>query len=219
MARGPRTAALPRPKDTAADNNSVGTLLRQSNGANGTSPKNGMHLRREYVLLVPEEPEGSRANSGTWARGDDHGATRGTAEEGRTETPMEVKTGQCALLARGMQDDGNKAQIPPDRLRALNACGHPVGEGGGGTLTRQRSPTACSQRTEGDPPTWQRATLARGHGREEVGGPLTQQRAQTARAQGSEGTTPARPCAAPERSQGGEEEGEPPQITVRTTCA
>ena len=68
-----------------------------------------------------------------------------------------------------------RRRAPPDLLRALNVCGHPGGEGEGGTLTQQRMPTACSQGLEGDPLTRQCATLARGHEREIVGVPPTQQ--------------------------------------------
>ena len=78
MARGPRTAALPRPRDTAAADDNAGNLPQQSDGANGARPKNGMHLRREYGLLATEDPEGGRANTGPWERGDGHGATGGT---------------------------------------------------------------------------------------------------------------------------------------------
>ena len=53
--------------------------------------------------------------------------------------------------------------------RAHNACGHPGGEGGGGTLTWQRALTACSLGAEGYPLTPQRVTLARDHGRETFG--------------------------------------------------
>ena len=126
MARRPRTAPLPRPSGTAVDDDSAGPLPRQSDGAR---PENGMHPRREYGLLAPEEPEGGRANAGPRARGDCHGSTRVTVEKGRTETPMEAETGQCALLARGMQEDGEEVQSPPDWSRALNVCGH---SGGGG---------------------------------------------------------------------------------------
>ena len=96
-----------------------------------------MHPRRKYGVLAPEEPEGGQANRWTRARGDGHGATRGTAKEGRTETPTKDDTGQRALLARGMQENGDEAKRPPDRLHALNACSHPEGEGGGGTQTRR----------------------------------------------------------------------------------
>ena len=78
VAHGPRTAAFPHPSGTAADNDSVGPLPRQSDSADGARPENGMHLRRKYGLLAPEEPEGSRSNAGPRARGDGHRATRGT---------------------------------------------------------------------------------------------------------------------------------------------
>ena len=109
-------AALPRPSGTAVDNDSAGPLPRKSNGADGARSKNGMHLRRKYNLLASEEPEGGRANAGSRARGDGHGATRETVEEGRTETPTEAKNGQRSLLARDMHEDGSEDQIPPDRL-------------------------------------------------------------------------------------------------------
>ena len=73
-------------RDTEVDENSAGPLPRQSDGTDGARPKNGMHPRCEYGLLAPEEPEGGRSNTGPWVRGDGHGATRGTAEKGRTET-------------------------------------------------------------------------------------------------------------------------------------
>ena len=166
-----------------------------------------MHSHRKYGLLAPEEPEEGQAKTGPRARGDSHRSTRGTAEEGQTE----AKTGQRVLLACGMQEEGNEVQRTPDRSRALNVCGHPGGEEGGGTLTQQRAPTVRSQGPEGDPLTRQRAILARSHGRQTVRGPPTQQRAQTARWQGGEGATSERPCATPARSQGEEEEGDPPE--------
>ena len=83
MARGLRNSAAPHPRDTATDDNSAGPLPRKSNGTNGARPENGMHLHRNYGLFASEEPEGGRSKVGHWVRGDDHGATRGTAEEGR----------------------------------------------------------------------------------------------------------------------------------------
>ena len=53
---------------------------------------------------------------GIWAQRDSHGATRGMAEEGRTETTTEEKTGQRALLARSMQKDSNEERIPPQTV-------------------------------------------------------------------------------------------------------
>ena len=102
-------------RDTAADNDSVVPLPRQSNGTDGARPQNGMHLRRKYGLLAPEEPEGGQANAGTLARGDGHGVTRGTVAEGRMEIDTGFETGQHALLAHcGMQEGGNEEKIPPD---------------------------------------------------------------------------------------------------------
>ena len=80
----PSTAALPLPhRGMAADDDSIGSQKRQSDGADGASPENGTHPRRKYRLLAPEEleePEGGRANAGPRAPGDGHGATRGTVE-------------------------------------------------------------------------------------------------------------------------------------------
>ena len=58
MAHEPRLAALPRPSGKAEDNNSVGALPRQSDGANDAKSKNSIHPRRDYDLLASEEPEG-----------------------------------------------------------------------------------------------------------------------------------------------------------------
>ena len=135
MAREPRTAAPLRPRDTAAYNDRVGPLPRQYDSTDGARPENGMHPRREYILLTPEDLEGGQSNAGPRARGGGHRATRRMAEEGRMETPTGDRTGQRALLSRGMQDDGEEAHIPLNRLRVLNVCGHPGREGGGETLT------------------------------------------------------------------------------------
>ena len=74
MTHGPRSAALPPPSDTSSDNDIMGALQQKSDGAR---TENGMHLLREYSLLALEDPEGVRANAGTWERGDGHGATGG----------------------------------------------------------------------------------------------------------------------------------------------
>ena len=94
---------------------------------------------------------GGSIQSGPWERVDGHGATRGTSEKGRTETTTGDKTGQRALLARGMQEDRDEEQIPPNRSHALNARGHPGGKEGWGGLTRQRVHTACSHGRRGTP--------------------------------------------------------------------
>ena len=148
--------SLPPPglqRDTAANNNSMGTLPRKSDCTNDVRPKNVVHLHHKYVSLALEEPEGGQANARTRVRGDDHGATMRTGEEGLRETGAYIETGQRALLARGMQEDGKKERSPPDQLRALNVCDHPGGEGAGGPLTQKNVPTARRQGAEGDPPT------------------------------------------------------------------
>ena len=71
MVRGSRTAPPPRLRDTAAENNSAGPQLRQSDGAdgaNGAKPKNGMHPRHKYGLVAPKYTEGDRSNAGPWSR-------------------------------------------------------------------------------------------------------------------------------------------------------
>ena len=92
---GLRIALALHLSDTAAENNSVGALPRQSDSANGARPKNGMHLQRKYGLVALEEPEGGQANVRTWARGDGHRYTRGTEEEGRTETTTGTRLGSA----------------------------------------------------------------------------------------------------------------------------
>ena len=192
MAFGPRTVPPPRLSCTAADDVSAGPLTRKSDGVNGSRTENGMHPRREYGLLALEEPEGGQANAGTRARGDGHGATSGTVEEGRTDKPAEAETGQRTLLACVTQEDGDKAQIPPDQSRALNVCVHPGGGGGGGTYTW------CSiQEDNGDgaqsPPDRSRVLNASGHpGGERGGGTLTWQRIPTSLSQGTDPPPPPR---------------------------
>ena len=59
MACRPVTAALIRlQRDTAVDENSARPQPQKSDGTDGVRPKNGIHLRCEYSLLAPEEPEG-----------------------------------------------------------------------------------------------------------------------------------------------------------------
>ena len=79
-----------------------------------------MHLRCEYGLLAPEVLEGGC-----------HRATCKTAEEVRTETETGGETGQRALLARGMQEDGNKERPPPTSCARLTRATIQGGEEGG----------------------------------------------------------------------------------------
>ena len=74
-----------------------------------------MQSHYEYGILEQEEPEGGPYNTGARVRGDVHGATRGMDNQERTETATGDKTGQCALLARGMPEDGDEERIPPKR--------------------------------------------------------------------------------------------------------
>ena len=59
MIRGPRKVAPPRlERGMAADDNSVWPQPQKSDGADGARTENGTHLRRDYGILAPEEPEG-----------------------------------------------------------------------------------------------------------------------------------------------------------------
>ena len=126
-----------------------------------TRPENGMQLRREYGLLASEEPAVDPASAGTQVRGDGHGVTKGTDEQGQTATETGDGTRQRALLARGMPEEDIGEWRPPECQRVLSVCGQQGGEGGRGAITRQRAPTANSQGPEGGPQTRQRARLAR----------------------------------------------------------
>ena len=64
---------------------------------------------------------------GPQVRGDGHRATRGEVDKEQIETDMGDNTGQRALQARGMQEDGDEERISHDRSRALNARGHQRG--------------------------------------------------------------------------------------------
>ena len=94
MTSGLRTAPPLRPqRGTTADEDSMGPQPRKSDGADSARTENGTHLRRKYGLLAPEVPEGGTDNAGLQVRGDSHGATRGTADEGQMETEMGDETG------------------------------------------------------------------------------------------------------------------------------
>ena len=141
MVRKLRTAPPPCPSDTAAEKDSTGPLLRQSDGADGARSKNGMRPRREYNLLALEVPEGGQANAWPSTRGDSRGSTRETSELGRSETPTEAETRQRALQARGWQEDGGKQQSPlTGRVRLMRAAYQGGKEGG------EPSPRSMRQR-------------------------------------------------------------------------
>ena len=94
MTRGTGTAPPPSPqRGTATDNNSAGPQKKHYDGADGARPKNGMQLSREYGILASEKPVGDPATAGPWVRGAGHGATRGTADQGRMKTEVGDKTG------------------------------------------------------------------------------------------------------------------------------
>ena len=86
MMFGPGTAAPPIPQlGTAADKDSMGTLHRHSDGADGARPENGMELRRKYGLLAPEEPAGDPAAAGTQVIGAGQGPQGGWNTRGRRQ--------------------------------------------------------------------------------------------------------------------------------------
>ena len=73
---GPQTVEPPgTQQDMAADDDSVGTLPRKSEGANSARSKNGMHPCREYDLLASEATEGGQANTGAAGSEASHWAT------------------------------------------------------------------------------------------------------------------------------------------------
>ena len=71
-----------------------------TNGADSARPKNGMHTRRKYGLLVPTEPADDTASAGTQLSGDCHEATRGASKQAHMATETGDRTGQRALLVR-----------------------------------------------------------------------------------------------------------------------
>ena len=117
MTCDPRTAAPPRPqRGMVVDGDRAGPEQRQSNSANGTRPENGMYSRREYSILAPEDPTGGPATAGPPNK---RGRRWGHKGDGRPRADADVdgdgdrgETGQRALLARGMQEEGNKDRIP-----------------------------------------------------------------------------------------------------------
>ena len=111
-----------------------------------------MQLCHKYGLLAPEEPTGDPSAAGTQARGDVHGAKRGSDDQCERLTETEDRTVQRALPACGIPDDDNRERRPPEQQHTLNACGHQGGGmRGGEPLTWQRAPTARSQGPEENP--------------------------------------------------------------------
>ena len=99
-----------------------------------------MHLHHEYGLLAPEETMGGPANAGAQVRGAVHGAISGTADDWWTETEMGEETGQRTLLARGMQENGNEDQIPPQPV----TCAYHRRPPRGGRRGETPHPAACA---------------------------------------------------------------------------
>ena len=127
----------------------AGYLPKHFDGVAGATTKNGKHPHREYNKVASEVSERGQAIAGL-ATGEDshrdmiHSAGR-TREEGGDKNPR--------LQARETEE-----RPPPERSRVPNASGFPGGEGGGGNPTQQRTPTAHSKGTGGDPQALQRGT-------------------------------------------------------------
>ena len=100
-----------------ADNYSAGHQPRQSDGADGTRPKNGTHSRCKYGILAPGVPDWGPSNTGIHEKGYGHGYTRRAVHNWRTAKKMGYKTRQRAILARDMQEDSDEERSPP-RLAA-----------------------------------------------------------------------------------------------------
>ena len=77
MTRGPGPAAPLHPQwSTATDRDSVGTLHRHPDIADGARPKHA----NKYGLLAPAETVGDPDVAGTQVRVDDHGAIMGVKD-------------------------------------------------------------------------------------------------------------------------------------------
>ena len=219
MTRGTRTATPPQPqRSTETDNDSAGPQKRQSDGADGARPKNGMHLRRKYGILEPEETAGGPANVGLRVRGAGHKSIRGAADQLWTETDTGDETRQHALLLRGMQEDGTRSGAPPNCRARLTRAATKGGKEGGIPHLAARAYSVQPGGRGGPQDMVARAPSTRlwdgGEGR------TPHPSAHANRAQtGERGATPTRPCATPACSQGGEEEGDPPKLQrVHLAC-
>ena len=114
MTSGPGLLAPSSPQRvTAADGDSAGTHHRHTNSADGARTERAI----KYGLLALAEPAGDPASAGTQVSGDGHGATRGAEIQGHRATEMGYRTGQRALLARGMLEDNDRERRPPERQR------------------------------------------------------------------------------------------------------
>ena len=140
MTWGPGTVAPSSPqRGTSADGDRAGTLYRHPNGADGDRPVNGMQLRRRYGLLALADPAGDPAGdpaaTGNQVRGDGHGATMGTDDQGRRA----METGDETRKQR--TTTGNKD--PPNgsaRLTSATTKGRKEGGGGESCSARQQPP-------------------------------------------------------------------------------
>ena len=121
-----------RPKrGKTADNNSVGTPIRHTAGANGARTEHGALAHHKYGLMPLTGTEVESSDAGDQGYKDGHEATRGTANLAPRDTDKGDKTWQHTLPERSMQGLHNEGRIPPERLCMLNACGRQGGERGG----------------------------------------------------------------------------------------
>ena len=98
------TAALPRPQRIKAEIlDSMGNLHRHTVGTDGARPKNGTHLRRGYILLVPTGPAVDPATAENQVSGDGHEANMGTADQAWKQTETWGRNRQHVLPSCGMQ--------------------------------------------------------------------------------------------------------------------
>ena len=100
---------------------------RHPNVADGTRPKHGALVRREYgllapeyVLLEPEDPAGDPANTGPQGSRDSPEDTTRIGDTDRRGTGTREQNGQRAPLAHGQLEYEEEKRGLPERKRALN---------------------------------------------------------------------------------------------------
>ena len=158
-------------------------MQRRPDGASGARTEHSALARCEYRLLPSKETAGDPSAAVPQGSDDSTKYTTGTGGTDRRGTGTWEWNEQRALLARGHPEDKEEQQGPPERQRALIACSHQEGEGGGPPI-QQRELPARSQGMEGDTLTRKRAPPACIQGTEEGGGTPTQQRTLPAHSQG-----------------------------------
>ena len=129
---GPAAPQIPQ-RGMAEGGGSKVSTHRHPDGANSARTEHGALARREYGLLVLEEPADDPAALEPRDRRDDPEATMGTGGPYKKAKEMGYQNGQRALLACGHLEEQDKEQRLPERQRNLNACSH---RGGGGPSAR-----------------------------------------------------------------------------------